>query len=73
MSSCLGEAPCKADCGTVITDDTKALFIGCLIDFIGLDAGTHLYCASAVAVAIVVDEINRFQIVSPDAQGALSC
>jgi len=72
MAAALGISPCYADCGALARCHGQADFLGGFKGFVALDAGTDFVGCSAVVRAFVVEELDVFQVVGPDGEGACS-
>lgn len=72
MAAALRIPPCYADGGAFARRHGKADFPRGFKGFVALDAGTDLVCFARVVRAFVVEELDVFQVVGPDGQGACS-
>ncbi len=72
MTTSLGIPPCYADVGTFAGRHGQTDFPGGFKGFVALDAGIDLVRFARVVRAFVVEELDVFQVVGPDGQGACS-
>lgn len=72
MAAALRIPPCYADGGAFARRHGQADFPRGFKGFMALDAGTDLVRFPRVVRAFVVEELDVFQVVGPDCQGACS-
>lgn len=72
MAAALRIPPCYADGGAFARRHGKADFLGGCKGFKALDASTDLVCFAGIVLAFVVEELDVFQVVGLEGQGACS-